>query len=84
MEEVSGIKKYHLSLEEIEAMLQTEYGNDIKPVKRHLLQKQRIQQRRQATQALNFSAKEKGTKLSEEPAEEELKEIEELEEIESL
>jgi hypothetical protein len=84
MEETSGLKQYHLSPEAIEELLQNEYGYSIKPVDQGKLRKLRIQQQRQATMALNISAKDKNTKQADEPEEDELKELEELEEIESL
>lgn len=81
MKAISEIKQYHLTTEEIEAMLQANYGNSIKPVDQGKLQKQRVQLQRQATLAANLLAKDK---LAEEPGEEELKELVELEEVESL
>jgi hypothetical protein len=73
MDETNGLKQYHLSPKEIEAMLETQYGSSIKPVDQGKLRKLRIQQQRQATLALNFSVKDKITKQEEE-----------LEEIKSL
>jgi hypothetical protein len=82
MDETNGLKQYHLSPEALETLLQTESGNDIKPVNHHLLQKQRINQQRQAAMQIRF--KDKRVKPAQEPRDEELKEIEESEEIESL
>jgi hypothetical protein len=48
MNKYNELKQYHLNTEEIEAKLQTKYGDDIKPVDQQKLQKQRINQQRKA------------------------------------
>ncbi len=77
MDTVSGLKHYHLSLEEIETMLQTQYGSSIQPVDYGKLQKLRKQQQQQAIRNVLF--KNKHNELVEEP-----QELDELAGIEPL
>lgn len=80
MDKPIEIKKYNLNPEEIEKMLQTQFGNDIRPVNQNLLQRQRRNQQQQI--ARNIFLEGKHTETTEESLE--LEALEELEEIKSL
>ncbi|MEN6565313.1 MAG: hypothetical protein ABFC57_03330 [Veillonellales bacterium] len=76
-ENTNGLKQYHLSTEELELMLQTQYGGNIQPVDHEKLQKLRKQQQRQAAMKILLKSKRIDP-------EEESPEVEDLKEIESL
>jgi hypothetical protein len=71
MKTISEIKQYHLNTKEIEAMLQSQYGNNIKPVNHYLVQKQQMQQQI----AKNIFLAGKSIKLAEELGEEVFEEL---------
>jgi hypothetical protein len=78
MKAISEIKQYHLTTEEIAAMLATQYGSIIKPIDQGKLQKQRTKQQCQSTLAANSFANDKSVKLAEELREKELEEMDDL------
>jgi hypothetical protein len=47
MNENNELKEYHLNPEQIESMLQTQFGSDIKPVNQEKLKKKRQRQQKQ-------------------------------------
>ncbi|MBP2626020.1 MAG: hypothetical protein H6Q68_731 [Firmicutes bacterium] len=56
----SGLKSYRLGLEEIENLLQSQYGNSIQPINYEKLRQLRIQQARSTAFATNFKNEKAG------------------------
>ena len=57
----SGLKSYRLGLEEIEDLLQSQYGNNIQPINYEKLRQLRVQQARSAAFAASFKNEKTGT-----------------------
>jgi len=57
----SGLKYYRLGLEEIENLLQSQYGNSLQPVNYTKLKQLRIQQARAAIFATSFKKEQAST-----------------------
>lgn len=65
MDTNDGLKRYYLSPEELESMLQTHYGSKIEPVDHGKLQQLRRQQQQRA--AMNLFSKDNHVKMTAEP-----------------
>lgn len=76
MKTISDIKQYHLTTEEIETMLQTQYGSKIQPVDQGKLRKLRIQLQRQASAGIVVN--DKSIELAEELREKELESMDDI------
>jgi|GEM_PF-2219073 len=57
----SELKSYHLGLEEIEDLLQNQYGSSIQPINYEKLRQVRIQQARSAAFTANLRNEKTGT-----------------------